>query len=92
MKSTLKRNTVKGRFNISIDDISFNIYGFTCDKIKHLTDEQHELLDEKLQEIGKSVSWSNTEEMNYLNVRWVGTDGNWSKGDREAICKVLNSI
>lgn len=88
----LNKPAVTGKFKILLADISFNINGFSCTKIKHLTDEQHEVLYKKLQAIGKTVSWSNTEEMNYLNVSWVGTDGVWNKKEREAICKILNCL
>jgi len=91
-KEQSNKPDITGTPEIILADISFNIYGFSCTKIKHLTDEQHELLYRKLQKIGKSVSWSNTEEMNYLSVCWIGTDGVWTIEEREAICKVLNSL
>lgn len=83
---------VKGRFKILIGDISFNIYGFRCEKIKHLTYEQHQKLSDELTKIGKSVMWTNTEEMDYLCVKWIGLDGCYPKKERNSICKILNYL
>lgn len=83
---------VKGQFKILLADISFNIYGFHCEKIKHLTQEQHHKLIHELTKIGKSVMWTNTEEMDYLCVAWIGTDGCYPKKERDSICKILNCL
>lgn len=83
---------VKGTFKILLEDISFSIYGFSCKKIKRLNKEQHNKLSDELSSIGKSVFWTNTEEMNYLNVAWVNIDGTYKIRERKAICKILNCL
>lgn len=88
----LNKPAVIGTFKILLADIKFDIYGFNCCKIKHLTDEQHDKLTDKLSDIGKAVSWTNTEEMDYLVVCWIGLDGTFDKKEREVICKILNCL
>lgn len=88
----LNKPAVIGTFKILLADIHFSIHGFSCYKIKYLTDKQHEKLTDKLDDLGKSVIWTNTEEMNYLTVNWIGLDGTYNKKEQKAICKILNCL
>ncbi len=82
----------KEKVKILVSDIEFNIYGFYCRKILHLSNAKHNKLESALMGIGKHVAWTNTEEMNYLSVAWVGLDGCYEQKEREAICEILNKF
>lgn len=76
---------------LTIDDIDFNMYGFSINKIKRASDKKLNTLMDELSENVVSVSWTNVDDMGILSVRWLSTMFISDEQKQETI-KVLNKL
>lgn len=76
---------------INVGDLKFNIYGFSCEKIKKMSDKKLMELEDELSEKIYTVHWVNIDDMNYLSVSWSLIQ-DISEKEKNIIVEILNNI